>query len=133
MDNKNRIIVIISSVSFILMSFLLYFFIFDDIVSFIKMKDEIIFSWKLFLFFFASPLLLYMCVCTFYYSVASKPMKINNKIMKVLTINFFVFLALSFPVSWYLDIKLKGEGYTVCERLSVGSPNKYVKYPKTCR
>ncbi|MBE8595634.1 DUF1240 domain-containing protein [Xenorhabdus sp. BG5] len=39
---------------------------------------------------------------------------------------------MSFPIFWYLDAKLRGKGYTVCERLSVGSPNKYVKDPKLC-
>ncbi|MDC9581040.1 DUF1240 domain-containing protein [Xenorhabdus sp. PR6a] len=132
MDNKKRFIVIISSLFLILIMSLGMFFIFEDIISIIKMGDEIIFSWKLFLFFFASPLPFYMCVYAIYFCVTQKPAKINNKIIKYLTINFFVFLFFCFPLSWYLDSKLKMEGYFVCEKISFSSPTKYVKYPNLC-
>ncbi|PHM73327.1 DUF1240 domain-containing protein [Xenorhabdus kozodoii] len=133
MDNKNKFIIIIGSFSLILAMAFGLIFIFDDIVSIVKMRNQIIFSWKSIAILFVSPLFFYMFSCAFYYSVTSKTMKLNNELVKILTIIFFVFLVLSFPMSWYLDSKLRAAGYTVCERLSVGAPNKYVKHPKLCR
>ncbi|MCC8388739.1 DUF1240 domain-containing protein, partial [Photorhabdus laumondii] len=39
---------------------------------------------------------------------------------------------LSFPLSFYVDYKLKSENYLVCERISWMSPNTYVKDIKLC-
>ncbi|MDC9623334.1 DUF1240 domain-containing protein [Xenorhabdus sp. XENO-7] len=133
MDNKNRFIIIISSLFLILIMSSTMFFIFEDMISIVKLGDEITFSWKLFLFFFASPLPFYMCVCAIYYSITSKPARLNNTIIKIFIVNFFIFLFLSFPFSWYLDSKLRREGYVICEKTSFVSPNKYVKYPSLCR
>ncbi|MDE1492647.1 DUF1240 domain-containing protein [Xenorhabdus bovienii] len=133
MDNKNKTIVIIGSFSLILAMIFCGIFIFDDILSILNGKDEINFSWKSIAILSGFPIFLYMFSCAFYYSVTSKTMKLNNKLIKILTIIFFVFLFLSFPFSWHLDSKLKEEGYIVCEKMSVGSLNKYVKYPEMCR
>lgn len=133
MDNKKNFFVIIGSLSIVLIITLVSYLIFDDILSIIEMRKEITFSWRSIAILSVFPLCFYMFSCVFYYSVTLKPMKLNANLVKILTITFFVFLFLSFPFSWYLDSKLREEGYVVCQRLSVGSPNKYVKDPNLCR
>ncbi|OTA21187.1 membrane protein [Xenorhabdus beddingii] len=133
MDNKDRRIVIIGSFSLILALIFCDVFIFEDISSILNGGKEISFSWKTIAILSGTPFLLYMLSCAFYYSITSKTMRLNNDLVKILFIIFLVFSFLGFPISWYVDAKLKREGYVVCDRLSVGAPNKYVKYPKTCR
>ncbi|MER2472635.1 DUF1240 domain-containing protein [Photorhabdus laumondii] len=38
----------------------------------------------------------------------------------------------SFPLSFYVDYKLKSENYLICKRISLASPNTYVKDIKLC-
>lgn len=40
---------------------------------------------------------------------------------------------ISFPVSLYIDNKLKNDGYVVCDRISWMSPNTYVKDLSLCK
>ncbi|MDC9605457.1 DUF1240 domain-containing protein [Xenorhabdus griffiniae] len=133
MSNKNKAIIIIGCFSLILAMIFCTAFIIDDILSIFYVRDEINFSWKSIAILSGFPLFIYMFSCAFYYTITSKIMKLNNKLIKTLTIIFFIFLFLSFPLSWYLDSKLKEEGYIVCEKMSVGALNKYVKYPEMCR
>ncbi|MDE1497075.1 DUF1240 domain-containing protein [Xenorhabdus bovienii] len=132
MDNKNRVVVIISSLFILFLMSLAVFFVCEDFISIINMGEEIIFSWKLFLFFFSSPLIFYFCICAIYYNAISKPAKLNDFTVKILLVNFFVLLFLSFPFSWYLDSKLKVAGYVICDKTSFNSPNKYVRNPSLC-
>ncbi|MBE8595633.1 DUF1240 domain-containing protein [Xenorhabdus sp. BG5] len=60
----------------------------DDIVSIIKVRGEIISYWKFIAILFMLPLFIYMFSCDFYYSVTSKTMKLNNELVKILTIIF---------------------------------------------
>ncbi|MDX8001250.1 DUF1240 domain-containing protein [Xenorhabdus sp. Reich] len=133
MENNNKNIIVIGSFSLVLAMVFCNVFIFNDIISILNRSNEINFSWKSIAIISGSPLFIYMFSCAFYYSISSKTMKLNNKLIKILTIIFFVFFLFSFPFSWYLDSKFKAEGYIVCEQMSVVSLNKYVKYPEMCR
>ncbi|WP_071891925.1 DUF1240 domain-containing protein [Yersinia pestis] len=42
-------------------------------------------------------------------------------------------IIVSFPISLYVDYKLKSNGYVVCDRISWMSPNTYVKDLSLCR
>ncbi|OTA20359.1 membrane protein [Xenorhabdus beddingii] len=133
MDNKNRIVVIISASFMFFIVAIAVFFVIEDFISIIKMGDEIILSWKSFAFFFSSPFLFYFCINAIYYSVIAKQPKLNDLAIKILLSFCIFFLILSVPISWYFDHKFKKLGYSVCYKSSWSAPNKYVKDIKLCR
>ncbi|WP_146134681.1 DUF1240 domain-containing protein, partial [Yersinia pseudotuberculosis] len=59
-----------------------------------------------------------------------KSRKIVIKYLTMLAIASFI---MSFPISLYVDYKLKSNGYVVCDRISWMSPNTYVKDLSLCK
>nr|WP_265575766.1 DUF1240 domain-containing protein [Xenorhabdus griffiniae] len=59
--------------------------------------------------------------------------KYNNIIIKYLTRLMITSFIISFPISLYVDYKLKSEGYITCDKISWMSPTTYVKNLSLCK
>ncbi len=103
------------------------------IISLIKMEDIIKFSGHIFIAFLSSPILLYSLVGSVWFFIFNKLPKFNKFIIKYLSIPMFLSFIVSFPISFYVDYKLKSKGYVVCDRISWMSPNTYVKDLSLCK
>ncbi len=103
------------------------------IISLIKMEDIIKFSGPIFIAFLSSPILLYSLVGSVWFFIFNKLPKFNKFIIKYLSIPMFLSFIVSFPISFYVDYKLKSKGYVVCDRISWMSPNTYVKDLSLCK
>ncbi|WP_213018417.1 DUF1240 domain-containing protein, partial [Yersinia pestis] len=78
-------------------------------------------------------ILLYSLVGSVWFFIFNKLPKFNKFIIKYLSIPMFLSFIVSFPISLYVDYKLKSNGYVVCDRISWMSPNTYVKDLSLCR
>ncbi|TQI79760.1 uncharacterized protein DUF1240 [Serratia fonticola] len=128
----NRPLVSILAVFLLLFSLWIGWFSLSEYLAFFKLSDVIIFSWKLGLMIFGTPLLLYFSYLAFYCVIKNKIPVMNNKLANELTILAFFGAAFSLIVSLYLSSNLNSHGYTVCQKGSWMEPNKYVKDIMLC-
>ncbi|MDC9594388.1 DUF1240 domain-containing protein [Xenorhabdus sp. IM139775] len=132
MDNKNRLIAAISSLSLFLMINVALFFSIDELLLVYHLSDVVVFSWRMPAILFSYPLVCYFCIAIFYYLFFLKMPKNNDSIFKILTFIGVFGIAISFPMSWYADLKLKEYGYVTCYKKSFNAPSKYVKNENLC-
>ncbi|MBS9441159.1 DUF1240 domain-containing protein [Photorhabdus heterorhabditis] len=132
MVNKKKILHIIGAFSFIILTLFTFFSSGENLISLVKMEDKITFSGPVFIIFFSFPLLSYSMIFVIYFNITGRCPKYHDNFIKcfgmITVISFFS----SFPLSFYVDYKLKSENYLVCKRISWASPNTYVKNIKLC-
>ncbi|WP_429619314.1 DUF1240 domain-containing protein [Serratia sp. 2723] len=97
------------------------------------MDDEITFSAPVLMVFFSSPLLLYATLSGIYFFILNKRPKYDKAITRYLVYLMFLSFAISLPISFYVDHKLKNKGYLTCDKISWQSPTTYVKDLSLCR
>nr|WP_207629175.1 DUF1240 domain-containing protein [Photorhabdus cinerea] len=130
-DNKRKIIHIICAIFILsLMSFSMYI-VSEYLLSLILMDEKITFSGSV-MIFFSFPFVFYFVVSAVYLSLAKCFPKHYDTCAKYLFVITTASVFLSFPVSFYVDYKLKSDNYLVCPRISWMSPNTYVKDIKLC-
>ncbi|OTA18919.1 membrane protein [Xenorhabdus beddingii] len=101
-------------------------------LSLIFMKDEITFSSGVVIGFMSSPLLLYSLSGSIFFLLFDRLPKFNEVIVKYLTMLMIASFIVSFPISFYVNYKLRSDGYLVCDKISWMSPTTYVKDLRLC-
>jgi hypothetical protein len=101
-------------------------------LAFFKLSDVIVFSWKVGVMLFITPILFYFTYVAFYATVNNKPVKINNNLANYFVVLAFLGAVFSLVFSLYLSNNLNCHGYTVCQKGSWMDPNKYVKDIMLC-
>ncbi|MBA0205594.1 DUF1240 domain-containing protein [Pectobacterium aroidearum] len=105
---------------------------FNGYLSFLQKSDVIIFSWKLGLMVFGSPLLFYFSYLAFYSTIKNEVPKMNNKLANSLAIIAIFGAVVSFFSSIYISYDLNDKDYKICPKNSWIAPNKYVKDISLC-
>ncbi|CDG17343.1 MULTISPECIES: DUF1240 domain-containing protein [Xenorhabdus] len=116
----------------LLMTFIVAFII-DDAISLILMKDEIRFSGTVVMVVMSSPLLLYSLSGSVFFFIFDRLPKFNKIVVKYLSRLMIASFIIGFPISFYVDYKLKSDGYLTCDKLSWMSPTTYVKDLSLCK
>ncbi|KMJ46852.1 membrane protein [Xenorhabdus khoisanae] len=116
----------------LLMTFIVAFII-DDAISLILMKDEIRFSGTVVMVVMSSPLLLYSLSSSVFFFIFDRLPKFNKIVVKYLSRLMIASFIIGFPISFYVDYKLKSDGYLTCDKLSWMSPTTYVKDLSLCK
>ncbi|KMW71552.1 membrane protein [Photorhabdus luminescens subsp. luminescens] len=104
----------------------------DCVFSLILMKEKIIFSGTIVMYFISFPLIFYAISGSVFFFVFNRLPKSNKLIVRYLTMLMIASFIVSFPISFYVGYKLKSDGYLVCEKISWMSPTTYVKDIKLC-
>jgi hypothetical protein len=130
---KNRYWKILGASALLVLFICLSLLIYSYAISLILMKDEITFSATVFICFFATPLILYTFSCSVFFFIFDRQPKNNIIISKYLIMIAFASLILSFPVSLYVNYKLKHDGYLTCDKISWMSPTTYVRDLSLCQ
>ncbi|WP_258179867.1 DUF1240 domain-containing protein, partial [Yersinia pseudotuberculosis] len=95
--------------------------------------DRIIFSSSIAICLISFPLMFYVMTASIYFFIFNKVPKFNKLIVKYLTMLAIASFIVSFPIPFYIDYKLKNDGYVVCDRISWMSPNTYVRDLSLCK
>ncbi|MCC8423134.1 DUF1240 domain-containing protein [Photorhabdus thracensis] len=132
MENKKNIIPIICALAIFILSSCTFFLTGENLISLIKMDEKITFSGPVFIIFFSFPFISYLMTLSIRVYITGRYPKHHDTYVKYSAIIAFSSFILSFPLSFYVDYKLKSENYLVCERISWMSPNTYVKDIKLC-
>ncbi|WP_445496032.1 DUF1240 domain-containing protein [Photorhabdus sp. SF281] len=132
MENKKKVIPVICAIAILILASTGLFLTGGNLISLVKMDEEITFSASVFIIFFSFPFLSYLMVLSIIVNITSRYPKRHDAYIKYLSVIAFSSIFLSFPISFYVDYKLKSEHYLVCERISWMSPNTYVKNIKLC-
>ncbi|WP_443256000.1 DUF1240 domain-containing protein [Xenorhabdus sp. IM139775] len=103
-----------------------------DLISLVYLEEKIYFSWRIFLICFGFPIVFHMFSSVILVFFIKKPKLYISHLFKFFTVNFFVVLILSIPVSLYVDYKLKSSGYLTCDKKSWIAPNEYVNNVNLC-
>ncbi|WP_057534562.1 DUF1240 domain-containing protein [Yersinia pseudotuberculosis] len=131
---KNRSFKTLGGLVFLLsFLFLMKYLIINSINPLIKMEDRIIFSSSIAICLISFPLMFYVMTGSIYFFIFNKTPKFNKLLIKYLTMLAIASFIMSFPIPFYIDYKLKNDGYVVCDRISWMSPNTYVKYLSLCK
>ncbi|WP_339414266.1 DUF1240 domain-containing protein [Photorhabdus cinerea] len=104
----------------------------DCIFSLILMKEKIIFSGAIVMYFISFPLIFYAISGSIFFFIFDRLPKFNKPIIRYLTMLMIASFIVSFPISFYVGYKLKNDGYLVCDKISWMSPTTYVKDIKLC-
>ncbi|PXB03578.1 DUF1240 domain-containing protein [Pectobacterium carotovorum] len=107
-------------------------FSFNSYLNLFQLNDVIIFSWKVGLMVFGSPLLFYFSYLAFYSVIKNEVPRMNNKLANVLVIIFISGAVISFVSSVYITYTFNVQGYEICPKNSWMDPNKYVKNIALC-
>ncbi|MEH0831982.1 DUF1240 domain-containing protein [Pectobacterium cacticida] len=102
-------------------------FSFNGYLDVLQLNEVIVFSWKVGLMFFCSPLLFYFSYLFFYSSIKNEMAKINNKLGAILAIIMIIGAIISLFSSSYISYNFRDYGYEICPKISWMDPNKYVK------
>ncbi|WP_449489585.1 DUF1240 domain-containing protein, partial [Yersinia pseudotuberculosis] len=113
--------------------FLMKYLIINSIIPLIKIEDRIIFSSSIAICLISFPLMFYVMTGSIYFFIFNKTPKFNKLLIKYLTMLAIASFIMSFPIPFYIDYKLKNDGYVVCDRISWMSPNTYVKDLSLCK
>jgi uncharacterized membrane protein YphA (DoxX/SURF4 family) len=103
------------------------------VLSLVFMEDEITFSASVVIGFLTCPLLLYAMLSGIYFFIFNKRPKYDKGITRYLVYLMFLSFAISLPISFYVDHKLKNEGYLTCDKISWQSPTTYVTSLSLCQ
>ncbi|MCK3671482.1 DUF1240 domain-containing protein [Photorhabdus noenieputensis] len=131
-DKKRRIIHIILAIFVLSLVSLGMFASVDSLFSVITMAEAISFSNGIIVAFFFFPLVFYFLICSIYLNLTTRIPRYHDVYVKYLAMIAIVAFFLSFPISFYVNYKLRSENYLICQKMSWMSPNKYVKNIKLC-
>ncbi|KOY60456.1 hypothetical protein AM629_19195 [Photorhabdus heterorhabditis] len=132
MVNKKKIMHIIGAFSIFILSSCAFFLAGENLISLVKMDDKIIFSGPVFIIFFSFPLISYSMIFVIFFNITDRCPKYHDDFINCFGMITIISFFSSFPLSFYVDYKLKSENYFVCKRISWASPNTYVKNIKLC-
>ncbi|MEK9496149.1 DUF1240 domain-containing protein [Photorhabdus sp. P32] len=104
----------------------------ECVFSLVLMKEKIIFSGTIVMYFISFPLIFYAISGSVFFFVFNRLPRSNKLIVRYLTMLMIASFIVSFPISFYVGYKLKSDGYLVCEKISWMSPTTYVKDIKLC-
>lgn len=104
----------------------------DCVFSLILMKEKIIFSGTVVMYFISFPLIFYAISGSIFFFIFNRLPKFNKLIIRYLTMLMIASFIVSFPISFYATYKLKNEDYLTCDKISWMSPTTYVKNIKLC-
>ncbi|QQK73864.1 DUF1240 domain-containing protein [Pectobacterium versatile] len=107
-------------------------FSFNSYLDVLQLNDVIVFSWKVGLMVFGSPLLFYLSYLGFYMAIKNKPIGMHGIFTNVCGYLFFIGVVISFVASMYISFNFRSYGYEVCPKSSWMAPNKYVKNIALC-
>ncbi|WP_444823364.1 DUF1240 domain-containing protein [Yersinia pseudotuberculosis] len=131
---KNRLFKTLGGLVFLLsFLFLMKYLIINSIIPLIKIEDRIIFSSSIAICLISFPLMFYVMTGSIYFFIFNRMPKFKEIIIKYLAMLMIASFIVSLPVSFYVDYKLKSNGYVVCDRISWMSPNTYVKDLSLCK
>ncbi|CAQ82504.1 conserved hypothetical protein [Photorhabdus asymbiotica] len=102
----------------------------DCVFSLILMKEKIIFSGPIVMYFISFNILCY--IRFYFFFVFDRLPKLNKLIIRYLTMLMIASFIVSFPISLYVNYKLKNDGYLTCDKISWMSPTTYVKNLSLC-
>ncbi|MEK9496410.1 DUF1240 domain-containing protein [Photorhabdus sp. P32] len=131
-DKKRKIIHIILAIFVLSLVSLGMFASVDSLLSLITMVEVISFSNGIIIAFFFFPLVFYFLICSIYLNLTARIPRYHDTYVKYLGVIAIVAFFLSFPISFYVNYKLRSENYLICQKISWMSPNKYVKDIKLC-
>ncbi|MGS0629586.1 MULTISPECIES: DUF1240 domain-containing protein [Photorhabdus] len=94
------------------------------------MKEKIIFSGPIVMYFISFNILCY--IRFYFFFVFDRLPKLNKLIIRYLTMLMIASFIVSFPISLYVNYKLKNDGYLTCDKISWMSPTTYVKNLSLC-
>ncbi|CDL79226.1 DUF1240 domain-containing protein [Xenorhabdus cabanillasii] len=114
------------------LTFLMYFII-KSAVSLVLMKDEITFSGAVIISILSFPIIFYSLSGSIFFFIFDRLPKFNKIIVKYLSRLMIASFIIGFPISFYVDYKLKNDGYLTCAKLSWMSPTTYVKDLSLCK
>ncbi|MCL1028055.1 DUF1240 domain-containing protein [Serratia silvae] len=103
------------------------------VLSLVFMEDEITFSASVVIGFLTCPLLIYAMLSGIYFFIFNKRPKYDKGITRYLVYLMFLSFAISLPISFYVDYKLKNAGYLTCDKISWQSPTTYVTNLSLCQ
>ncbi|MDC9583381.1 DUF1240 domain-containing protein [Xenorhabdus sp. PR6a] len=114
------------------LTFLMYFVI-KSAVSLVLMKDEITFSGAVIISILSFPIIFYSLSGSIFFFIFDRLPKFNKIVVKYLSRLMIASFIIGFPISFYVDYKLKSDGYLTCDKLSWMSPTTYVKDLSLCK
>ncbi|WP_447877113.1 DUF1240 domain-containing protein [Serratia fonticola] len=103
------------------------------VLSLVFMEDEITFSASILIVFLSSPVIFYAILSGIYFFAFDKRPKYDKGITRYLVYLMFLSFAISLPISFYVDYKLKSAGYLTCDKISWQSPTTYVTNLSLCQ
>ncbi|MGL5384501.1 MAG: DUF1240 domain-containing protein [Serratia sp. (in: enterobacteria)] len=103
------------------------------VLSLVFMEDEITFSASILIVFLSSPVIFYAILSGIYFFAFDKRPKYDKGITRYLVYLMFLSFAISLPISFYVDYKLKNAGYLTCDKISWQSPTTYVTNLSLCK
>nr|WP_232486918.1 DUF1240 domain-containing protein [Pectobacterium parmentieri] len=107
-------------------------FSFNGYWGLFRLSDIIIFSWKVGILIFGSPMLFYFSYLGFYMAIKNKPIGMYGTLTNVCGYLFFIGVVISFIASMYISFNFRSYGYELCPKNSWMAPNKYVKKITLC-
>ncbi|MBD2801928.1 DUF1240 domain-containing protein [Xenorhabdus szentirmaii] len=110
----------------------LMFFIIKSAASLVLMKDEITFSSAIIISILSFPIIFYSLSGSIFFFIFDRLPKYNRILVKYLSRLMIASFIISLPISFYVDYKLKNDGYLTCDKISWMSPTTYVKDIKLC-
>ncbi|WP_445493958.1 DUF1240 domain-containing protein [Photorhabdus sp. SF281] len=131
MVNKNKTKLYLGVLLILFMVVLSVFFSLNDYVGFFNSDGVITFSWKSAGAIWFSPVLIYISSILYRISLG-KVKRLNSKIGNYVSYVSITGFILTLFVSFYVDDKLKNEGYVTCDKSSWMAPNKYVRDISLC-
>ncbi|MBC8947247.1 DUF1240 domain-containing protein [Xenorhabdus indica] len=105
----------------------------DSAVSLALMKDEITFSGTVIISILSFPIVFYSLSGSIFFFIFNRLPKFNKIIVNYLSKLMITSFIIGFPISFYVDYKLKNDGYLTCDKISWMSPNTYVKNLSLCK
>ncbi|KGM27415.1 hypothetical protein CE143_02990 [Photorhabdus luminescens] len=108
-------------------------FIIKSAVSLVLMKDEITFSSAVIISILSFPIIFYSLSGSIFFFIFDRLPKYNKILVKYLSRLMIASFVISLPISFYVDYKLKNDGYLTCDKISWMSPTTYVKNLLLCK
>ncbi|WP_445496729.1 DUF1240 domain-containing protein [Photorhabdus sp. SF281] len=108
-------------------------FIIKSAVSLVLMKDEITFSSAVIISILSFPIIFYSLSGSVFFFIFDRLPKYNKILVKYLSRLMIASFVISLPISFYVDYKLKNDGYLTCDKISWMSPTTYVKNLLLCK
>ncbi|MDR0218313.1 MAG: DUF1240 domain-containing protein [Enterobacteriaceae bacterium] len=131
MGNVNKMKLYFGMLFFIFISALVSFFSLYDYIGFFRRWHIIRFSWKSAGIIWSAPVFIYFSYMLLMISL-NKEKSLNSKVGDYIACITIIGFTLTLFMSFYVDDKLRTEGYLICSKSSWMDNNKYVKNISLC-